>query len=162
MVVGDNATIDGGRCETIMDRNKDLIFNEAGKNMSPADLEQKLKASSPPIIRAIRTRAAALDGLADDRAWLAGGEPACWPLTVLRDMPSDHAPASIGITTLGDITDLDVRAYGIVGAESSDPAPDNGVRERFSAPAELDHAIPGCRHLCRRKHEQRTDSRAPP
>jgi long-chain acyl-CoA synthetase len=35
------------------DRKKDLIINAAGKNMSPANIEQKLKASSPLIGQAI-------------------------------------------------------------------------------------------------------------
>ena len=37
----------------IVDRKKELIINAAGKNMSPANIEQKLKASSPLIGQAI-------------------------------------------------------------------------------------------------------------
>src|SRR5207245_5592011 len=33
----------------IVDRKKELIINAAGKNMSPANIEQRLKASSPLI-----------------------------------------------------------------------------------------------------------------
>ena len=50
---GDVATIDEDGYVTIIDRKKELIINAAGKNMSPANIEQKLKASSPLIGQAI-------------------------------------------------------------------------------------------------------------
>ncbi len=50
---GDVATIDEDGYVTIVDRKKELIINAAGKNMSPANIEQKLKASSPLIGQAI-------------------------------------------------------------------------------------------------------------
>jgi long-chain acyl-CoA synthetase len=50
---GDIATIDEDGYVTIVDRKKELIINAAGKNMSPANIEQKLKASSPLIGQAI-------------------------------------------------------------------------------------------------------------
>ena len=50
---GDVATIDEDDYVTIVDRKKELIINAAGKNMSPANIEQKLKASSPLIGQAI-------------------------------------------------------------------------------------------------------------
>jgi long-subunit acyl-CoA synthetase (AMP-forming) len=37
----------------IVDRKKELIINAAGKNMSPANIEQKMKTSSPLIGQAI-------------------------------------------------------------------------------------------------------------
>ncbi|HEV2874990.1 MAG TPA: hypothetical protein VGW14_07560, partial [Thermoleophilaceae bacterium] len=37
----------------IVDRKKELIINAAGKNMSPANIEAKVKASSPLIGQAI-------------------------------------------------------------------------------------------------------------
>ena len=37
----------------IVDRKKELIINAAGKNMSPANIEAKLKSSSPLIGQAI-------------------------------------------------------------------------------------------------------------
>ena len=50
---GDVATIDEDGYVTIVDRKKELIINAAGKNMSPANIEQKLKSSSPLIGQAI-------------------------------------------------------------------------------------------------------------
>jgi len=46
---GDVATIDEDGYVRIVDRKKELIINAAGKNMSPANIEQHLKASSPLI-----------------------------------------------------------------------------------------------------------------
>ncbi len=46
---GDIAEIDDAGYVRIVDRKKELIINAAGKNMSPANIEQKLKASSPLI-----------------------------------------------------------------------------------------------------------------
>ena len=46
---GDIAEIDGDGYVRIVDRKKELIINAAGKNMSPANIEQRLKASSPLI-----------------------------------------------------------------------------------------------------------------
>ncbi len=53
MHTGDVATIDEDGYVTIVDRKKELIINAAGKNMSPANIEQKLKASSPLIGQAV-------------------------------------------------------------------------------------------------------------
>ena len=50
---GDIATIDAEGYVTLVDRKKELIINAAGKNMSPANIEQKLKAASPLIGQAI-------------------------------------------------------------------------------------------------------------
>jgi long-subunit acyl-CoA synthetase (AMP-forming) len=46
---GDVAKIDADGYVTIIDRKKELIINAAGENMSPANIEQQLKASSPLI-----------------------------------------------------------------------------------------------------------------
>jgi long-subunit acyl-CoA synthetase (AMP-forming) len=46
---GDIAEIDADGYVKIVDRKKELIISSAGKNMSPANIEQKLKASSPLI-----------------------------------------------------------------------------------------------------------------
>jgi len=46
---GDIAETDPDGYVTIIDRKKELIINAAGKNMSPAHIEQKLKAASPLI-----------------------------------------------------------------------------------------------------------------
>jgi long-chain acyl-CoA synthetase len=50
---GDIAQIDDDGYVRIVDRKKELIINAAGKNMSPANIEQRLKASSPLIGQAI-------------------------------------------------------------------------------------------------------------
>jgi long-subunit acyl-CoA synthetase (AMP-forming) len=46
---GDIARIDPDGYVQIVDRKKELIINSGGKNMSPANIEQRLKASSPLI-----------------------------------------------------------------------------------------------------------------
>ena len=50
---GDIAEIDDEGYVKIIDRKKELIINAAGKNMSPANIEQKLKAASPLVGQAI-------------------------------------------------------------------------------------------------------------
>jgi long-subunit acyl-CoA synthetase (AMP-forming) len=50
---GDIARIDADGYVTIVDRKKEIIINSAGKNMSPANIEQKLRASSPLIAYAV-------------------------------------------------------------------------------------------------------------
>jgi long-subunit acyl-CoA synthetase (AMP-forming) len=50
---GDIAEIDDDGFVKIVDRKKELIINAAGKNMSPANIEAKLKTSSSLIGQAI-------------------------------------------------------------------------------------------------------------
>ncbi|MQA73662.1 MAG: AMP-binding protein [Solirubrobacterales bacterium] len=50
---GDVAEIDTDGHVRIVDRKKELIINAAGKNMSPANIEAKLKAASPLIAEAV-------------------------------------------------------------------------------------------------------------
>lgn len=50
---GDVATIDGDGYVTIVDRKKEIIINSAGKNMSPANIEYRLRGSSPLIAYAV-------------------------------------------------------------------------------------------------------------
>ena len=50
---GDIASIDAEGYVRIVDRKKEIIINSAGKNMSPANIELKLRASSPLIAQAV-------------------------------------------------------------------------------------------------------------
>ena len=50
---GDVATVDDDGYVRIVDRKKELIINSAGKNMSPANIESRLKSASPLIGQAI-------------------------------------------------------------------------------------------------------------
>jgi long-subunit acyl-CoA synthetase (AMP-forming) len=50
---GDIARIDADGYVTIVDRKKELIINSAGKNMSPANIEQRLRAASPLVAYAV-------------------------------------------------------------------------------------------------------------
>src|SRR3954454_8391974 len=50
---GDVGEIDDDGYLKIVDRKKELIINAAGKNMSPANIEAKVKASSPLIGQAV-------------------------------------------------------------------------------------------------------------
>jgi long-subunit acyl-CoA synthetase (AMP-forming) len=50
---GDIAEIDADGFVKIIDRKKELIINAAGKNMSPANIEQQLKQGSPLIGQAV-------------------------------------------------------------------------------------------------------------
>ena len=45
LATGDIATIDADGHVTIVDRKKELIINEAGKNMSPTNIENAMKLS---------------------------------------------------------------------------------------------------------------------
>jgi long-chain acyl-CoA synthetase len=47
MHTGDVATIDADGYVTIVDRKKELIINSGGKNMSPANIENTLKVTTP-------------------------------------------------------------------------------------------------------------------
>jgi long-subunit acyl-CoA synthetase (AMP-forming) len=46
---GDVGTLDGDGFLTIVDRKKELIISAGGKNMSPANIEARIKSSSPLI-----------------------------------------------------------------------------------------------------------------
>jgi long-chain acyl-CoA synthetase len=53
IMTGDVGEFDEAGYLRIVDRKKELIINAAGKNMSPANIEAKLKAASPLIAQAV-------------------------------------------------------------------------------------------------------------
>ena len=89
---GDIGEIDADGYLRLVDRKKELIINAAGKNMSPANIEAKLKASSPLIGQACV--------IGDGRSYN----------TALLVLDSDFAPAWAAQQELAD-TSLEALAH---------------------------------------------------
>ncbi len=104
MHTGDIAAIDPDGHVRIVDRKKELIINAAGKNMSPANIEAHIKASSPLIGQAIaigdrRPYNVALIVLDSDSAgaWAAQHGLAEATHAALADDPEVHAEVTRGV-----------------------------------------------------------------
>jgi long-chain acyl-CoA synthetase len=101
---GDIGEIDGDGYLRLVDRKKELIINAAGKNMSPANIESTLKASSPLIGQACvigdrRSYNTALIVLDSDfaPAWAAQHELADASLEALAHDPRMRAAVQEGV-----------------------------------------------------------------
>jgi long-subunit acyl-CoA synthetase (AMP-forming) len=106
---GDIATIDPDGYVRIIDRKKELIINAAGKNMSPANIEAHIKASSPLIGQAIaigdrRPYNVALIVLDPDSAgaWATEVGLADATTAALANDPGVHAELARGIEDAND------------------------------------------------------------
>jgi long-subunit acyl-CoA synthetase (AMP-forming) len=87
---GDIAEIDDEGYVRIVDRKKELIINAAGKNMSPANIENKLKAASLLIGQAV----AVGDRRPYNVALIVLDPDACQAFAAQRDLP-DASPAAL-------------------------------------------------------------------
>ena len=87
---GDVGEIDADGYLTIVDRKKELIINSAGKNMSPANIEARLKAASPLIGQVC--------AIGDDRPFnvaLVTLDADFAPVFAQQHGIEDHSPASL-------------------------------------------------------------------
>ncbi|WP_024935324.1 AMP-dependent synthetase/ligase [Actinomadura welshii] len=102
---GDVGTVDADGYVTIVDRKKDLIVNTSGKNMSPANIENAVLASCPPVgsviavgdrrpyvVALITLDPVAARAFADARG-IAGGED----VAVLARAPEMRAAVEAGV-----------------------------------------------------------------
>ncbi len=88
---GDVGELDADGYLTIVDRKKELIINSAGKNMSPANIEARLKAASPLIGQVC--------AVGDDRPYnvaLITLDADFAPVFAQQHGIEDHTPASLG------------------------------------------------------------------
>jgi long-subunit acyl-CoA synthetase (AMP-forming) len=101
---GDIAAIDADGYVSIVDRKKELIINAGGKNMSPSNIENKLKAACPLIgsvvaigdRRPYNTALVVLDPLAAASFAAADGLPDATP-AVLAEDPAVRAAILAGV-----------------------------------------------------------------
>ncbi|MCA1843417.1 MAG: AMP-binding protein, partial [Actinobacteria bacterium] len=90
MHTGDIATIDADGYVRIVDRKKELIINSGGKNMSPANIEAKLKSANLLIGQAV----AIGDRRPYNVALIVLDPDACAAYAVRNGLPSAH-PADL-------------------------------------------------------------------
>ncbi|MFD8248251.1 fatty acid--CoA ligase FadD11 [Nocardia sp. NPDC059691] len=86
---GDVVTIDDARYLRVVDRKKELIINSAGKNMSPTNIENAIKAATP-LIGAI---AVIGDGRPYNTALLVLDAETAGPYAARHDLPDCSATA---------------------------------------------------------------------
>lgn len=86
---GDVLTVDSDGYLTVVDRKKELIINSAGKNMSPTNIENTIKAATP-LIGAI---AALGDGRPYNTALVVLDAETAGPYAARHDLPDASAPA---------------------------------------------------------------------
>ncbi len=86
---GDIGELDGDGYLRIVDRKKELIINAAGKNMSPANIEQQLKMGSPLIGQAV----AIGDRRPYNVALLVLDPDACRAFAATHGLPDGGVPA---------------------------------------------------------------------
>ena len=94
MHTGDIGTIDADGYVTIVDRKKELIINAAGKNMSPANIENAVKLACPLIGSAV--------AIGDDRPYVVAlltlDPDACAAYATKADL-DDPSPAALATDT---------------------------------------------------------------
>ena len=98
LATGDIAEIDADGYVRIVDRKKELIINAAGKNMSPANIEARIKSASPLIGQAVcigdaRPYNVALIALDPDGA--AGRDPASPETRALVEQAVEQANSQL-------------------------------------------------------------------
>ena len=113
---GDVATIDDEGRVRIVDRKKEMIISSAGHNMSPANIEARLKASSPLIAQAccigdgrdfnvavIALNVEAARRVASDHGTTAPRSRSCLasPRYSRRSRPASHGPTSCSTPASG-------------------------------------------------------------
>ncbi|MCU0313228.1 MAG: AMP-binding protein, partial [Solirubrobacteraceae bacterium] len=98
LATGDIAEIDADGFVKIVDRKKELIINAAGKNMSPANIEARIKSASPIIGQAVcvgdaRPYNVALITLDPDAG--AGHDPSSAETQALIEAAIEHANSQL-------------------------------------------------------------------